>query len=159
MVSGKNSLIFRLFIWHDFNRSLWKNIFWWVSTRDPHLWSVHLHNWHFSLYLPDSFCAHFYQWALQLQPHFHGTQFPTLSTPDRHLGWSSPNKVALIMHPTNASSLGRFPLVLRNWSTISFPPQWFPPRLQWNYSKHNENANFSRCLYWGYYLTAWTRGY
>ena len=33
-----------------------------------------------------SVCFHSDQPAPRLQPHFHGRQFPTISTPDRHLG-------------------------------------------------------------------------
>ena len=36
----------------DVNKSLCKNIFWWVRACATHLWFVHLPNWHFSLHLP-----------------------------------------------------------------------------------------------------------
>ena len=54
--------------------------FWWVRIGAPYLWYVHLPNWHFPLHLPISVCVHYYQPALQLQPHLRGIQFPTLST-------------------------------------------------------------------------------
>ena len=63
-----------------------RTYFWWVRTHVPYLFSVHLPNWHFPLHLPLSVCVHSYQPAPKLQPHFHGRQFPMLSTPDQHLG-------------------------------------------------------------------------
>ena len=44
MVSGKNSVIST----HHFARTSC----WWVHAFAPHLWFVHLPNWHFSLHLP-----------------------------------------------------------------------------------------------------------
>ena len=50
--------------------------FWWVRACAPHLWLVHLSNWHFSLHLP----------PLQRPRHVHGWQFSTLEV------WQSPDK-------------------------------------------------------------------
>ena len=62
-----------------------RTYFWWVRTRDPHLWFVQPPNWHVPLSLPLSFCAHFYPLAPQLQHHLHGRLFLKLSTPYIHL--------------------------------------------------------------------------
>ena len=36
---------------------------------------------------------------------------------------------------------------------------FFPPHLEQNISRRNENERSGRCLYWGYYIKAWIRGY
>ena len=44
------------FLWHNFKNHFERTYFWWVRNRDPHLWLVHIPNWHFSLNLPFFLC-------------------------------------------------------------------------------------------------------
>ena len=120
---------------------------------------MHLPNWHFSLYLPLSFCDNFYPLAPRLLHHLPGKLFPKLSTPDLHLRWSWLKKVFTFLNPMYALVLRRFPSVFSNWSTYSFPPRCFPPHLRCNNSKQYACARSVRCHSLTSYLKAWTQGY
>ena len=74
------------FFRHNFKDHCAQTYFWWVCTRAPCLWSVHIPIWQFSLHLPLSVYIHSYQQATELQPHFHGRKFPTLSMLYQHRG-------------------------------------------------------------------------
>ena len=132
--------------------------FWWVCTWSPHLWSVHLLNWHFSftyqfpsvsipiskplnfrpIFVLDNlqlFQCHiniFYNPCWRRCSHF---RFPYTLDPFRYFLWYRDTE------PHN-------PLLL----VVSLP-------IKKKGSRRNENVRSARFLYWGYYLNSWIQGY
>ena len=147
------------FFRHNFNKSLFKNIFLVSSHSRPSRLVRAPPNRHFPLHLLLSVCAHSYQLAPQLQPHLRRRLFPKFSTPNRHLRLSSLKKVFPFSIPVHASVLCWFTLVKRNLNAQSSPICRFPPYIKQNSSRHNENARSAICLYWGCYLKTWICGY